>query len=44
MFNELESRDRETGNALAGLSGAQRARKQMGLPLDNRRVLDPRRT
>ena len=26
MFHELQSRDRETGNPLAGLSGVQRAR------------------
>jgi hypothetical protein len=28
MFYELQSRDRETGNPLAGLSGAQRARRR----------------
>ena len=38
IFHELPSRDRETGNPLAGLSGAQRARKQMDLPPGNRRV------
>ena len=36
MFHGLTLRDRETGNPLAGLSGAQRARKQMGvLPGDD---------
>ena len=33
IFNELLSRDRETGNPLAGLSGAQRARRRSGYHL-----------
>ncbi len=32
MFHELQSRDRETGNPLAGLSGAERARRRWVCP------------
>jgi hypothetical protein len=36
MFYELPSRDRETGNPLAGLSGAQRARRGWACHLTTR--------
>ncbi len=44
IIHESVSRDRKTGNPLAGLSGAQRARIRWPFHLGNHRGLNPRRT